>query len=73
MKKITYYRNLDEGEIRNEYDEVFSLDEFRKLVESKRTAKLNHTIACRQDHPDYAARDCWLDEEGNSFSKAEFS
>jgi hypothetical protein len=68
---------LPGGEIFDECGEKLSLDEFKKLVEGKRPKEwlpenLNHTTYCRINHPEYA-RECWLDEEGNSFSSGEFS
>jgi hypothetical protein len=74
MSYADWLRLLEEGgEIRNEYGEQVTLDDFRALVESKRTEELNHTTYCREHHPEYAERDCWLDEEGHSFSAGEWS
>lgn len=59
-------------ELRDEYGEAVTLEDFESLVESKRDARLNHTLYCREHHPDYA-RECWLDPDGHSFSSDEFS
>lgn len=63
---------LKKGKIFNEYGEEILLEEFLKLVESKRDSEHNHTEYCRIHHPDHA-KQCWLDDEGNSFSEGEFS
>lgn len=63
---------LKDSKIFNEYDEEISLTEFLQLVEDKRDEKNNQTTYCRIEHPDYA-KNCWLDDEGNSFSEGEFS
>lgn len=57
----------------DEDGEFIALDTFFYLVESKKNNLLNHTIRCRVTHPEHAERDCWLDDEGNSFSAGEFS
>lgn len=65
------------GEIRDEYGETISLEDFKKMVEAKRSAKYNHTTYClAATHPgdrQHALESCWLDSEGNSFSESEFS
>jgi hypothetical protein len=60
------------GEIRDEYDEVVSLDDFKRLVEEKESCPRNHTLYCRVEHPEHA-KDCWLDSKGHSFTGTEFS
>ena len=61
------------SEIRDEYGRTVSLDEFIAMVEQKKSSKHNHTLYCQTHHPDHARRECWLDEEGNSFCDNEFS
>ena len=50
---------------------------FKKIVENKINEKYNHTTYClNSDKPGdhrYAEENCWLDPEGHSFSKGEFS
>jgi hypothetical protein len=66
---------VDKYDIINEYGELSSVSDFKELVESKRGAEFNHTTECLKDSRDseYAEEHCWLDEEGNSFTKGEFS
>lgn len=52
--------------IKSEYGDVISLDDFRKLVDGKRSEKHNQT----KEYPDNY---CWLDSDGCSFSSHEFS
>lgn len=59
-------------ELRDEEGDLVDLEDFKRMVEEKRGGS-NHTIYCQTSHPEHAARDCWLDEEGNSFSDCEFS
>lgn len=61
------------GRIFDEYGKEVSLDDFKTLVEQKKSEPLNHTTYCWTHHPDHARQDCWLDPEGHSFSSAEFS
>jgi hypothetical protein len=65
------------GEIRDEYGCTVPLDDLRALIESKRTAQHNHTTYCRSSNDPwtrlYGNEECWLDEEGNSFSGRDFS
>ncbi len=61
---------LEKGKIFDEYGVEISLEDFLKLVESKKDAKLNHTEYCREHHP---SEKCWLDDDGNSFAEGEFS
>ena len=51
--------------IYDEYGDTISLEDFKKLVESKRNSFHNHA----KEYPQYS----WLDKEGNSFSDNEFS
>jgi len=53
----------------DEYDREISLKNFKELVEDKRKSKYNHAIECKNDEYDKS----YLDEEGNSMSKGEFS
>jgi len=64
---------LPTGIIKDEYGEEIDLKKFKELIENKKNEKFNHTIYCQKEHPEHAIRDCWLDEEGNSFSSGEFS
>jgi hypothetical protein len=58
------------GEIRNEYGELCTLDEFKALVEAKRPSPNNHALKYRDPRlPD----DNWVDKHGNSFTGREFS
>lgn len=59
--------------IKDEYGDIVTISDFKNLVEAKRNEKYNHTIYCRDSHPEHAERDCWLDDEGHSFSDHEFS
>jgi len=75
----SFFQRVD-GEIFDEYDKPIKLDEFIKLVEGSRKkpeidqyTPQNHTIYCREKHPEHAERDCWLDDDGWSFSDCEFS
>lgn len=61
------------GKIFDEYGKEISLDDFKAMVESKRSEKLNHTTYCRTHHPQHAREDCWLDPEGYDFDKGDFS
>ncbi len=62
-----------DAEIRDEYGDTINVEDFKKMVKAKENAKMNHTTYCEEKHPEHAARDCWLDEEGHSFSGGEFS
>lgn len=59
--------------IQDEYGDLITVEDFKKMVEAKRESPYNHTTYCEQHHPEHAARDCHLDNEGHSFSKGEFS
>ena len=63
-------KRLKIGRIFDEYDEEISFEDFVKLIESKRNEKNNHTLYCRENHPE---QKCWIDENGHSFSEGEFS
>lgn len=67
------FLSRDGVEIFDESHRPINFHDFVKLVEYKRDAEFNHTQYCRVHHPEYAQRDCWLDDEGNSFSGSEFS
>lgn len=56
--------------IKDEYGSDVTLEDFKKLVENKRSAKNNHASYCKIHYP---TSDDWLDEEGNSFSAGDFS
>lgn len=70
------YLALPGIKIINEYGEEVSLADFKDLVESKKDETHNHTLVMRND-PQYKGTrydtECFLDAEGNSFSKGEFS
>lgn len=75
VKSYKEWLNIFENEngiIKDEYGEVKSVEYFKDLVESKRNAKMNHTIYAKEKHPEHYKRDCWLDDEGNSFSRGYF-
>lgn len=61
----------------NEYGDRLTFAEFAEIVESTRTAKLNHFDYCQERYPEYVqrARDGveWKDPEGFSFSTSDFS
>lgn len=59
--------------IKDEEGAITTFDELIKLIEDKRYEKLNHTTYCQKEHPEHAAMNCWLDEDGNSFTGCEFS
>lgn len=61
------------GEIRDEYGDVVSLERMEALVADRQHNDLNHTTYCQREHPDHARADCWLDPEGHSFQRNEFS
>ena len=63
----------DGAKIANEYGEEISLEDFKAMVENKKTATRNQTTYCRErEHPSVADY-YWLDDEGNSFCDCEFS
>jgi hypothetical protein len=63
--------------IMDEYGDKCSHKEFWSRVEGKRGEKNNHTTYClesnRPGDRTHGMEQCWLDEQGNSFSKGEFS
>ena len=67
---------LDAGwTLESEYGTPTTFEELLDLVESKKREDLNHTIYCRERYgmdASYCSQ-IWLDEEGNSFSEADFS
>jgi hypothetical protein len=63
---------LPTGKIFDEYGEQMSLEDFKKMIEAKRKEEKNHTVYCRVHHPEHG-KDCWLDDEKNSFCPSEFS
>lgn len=58
--------------IYDEYGKAIRKQEFYALVEKKRTETENHTLYSQKHHPDHARNNCWLDDEGNSFSEGDF-
>jgi len=63
---------LDDKRIENEYGEQFTLDDFMDIVKSKKDSKSNHAIESQKNNW-IDNKDCWLDEDGNSFSGTYFS
>jgi len=62
------------GIIINEDGKEVSLDEFKEKVESKRYADKNHTVVVKGDNSlRLHAEQCWLDDEGHSFTSGDFS
>lgn len=67
--------------IYDEYGREVPLEEFKKMVESKRHDRFNHTLYMQGYYPDYKpiyvperlSDNYWLDEEGHSFSLQDFS
>ena len=53
------------GSIIDEYGEIISLEDFRKLVDEKRNSKHNHALEYPEGN--------WTDDDGCSFSDNEFS
>jgi len=60
------------GIIEDEYGNIISLEDFKKMIEKKKSSKMNHTIYCKEKYR-YSDQDTWLDKEGHSFSVGEFS
>src|ERR1700734_3780448 len=58
-------------QIQNEDGNKIALEDFIKLVEGKKSEKLNHTTYCLNTpmHRQHGLDSCWLDDEGNSFSE----
>jgi hypothetical protein len=68
-----WHRRLREGgRIVDEYGDEISFDGFVELVESKRASPNNQTLYCRVHHREFSG-DYWLDSEGNSFGRGNFS
>jgi hypothetical protein len=62
------------GEIRDEYGDAMTVDEFLSMVRKKATSSNNQTLYIRADTRWSELREsCWLDPEGHSFSSNEFS
>jgi len=59
--------------ITNENDEDVSMEDFRKLVESKKKERNNHVAYCRQKGSAYSCRKDFMDDEGNAFTGEVFS
>ena len=66
---ITY---IGDKRIENEYGEKFTLNDFMDIVKSKKDGQRNHAIESQKNNW-IDNKDCWLDEEGNSFSGTYFS
>lgn len=58
--------NGHDGDIFDEYGDLVTLDDFRKIVEERGDDLLNHY----DKHPDQYS---WKDEEGYSFTDRDFS
>jgi len=73
---LTFF-DLAIGEIFDEYGKKISLDEFKDLVKDKETEKYNHTIYLLNSEKvwnrRHAVENCFLDEDGHSFSYGYFS
>ena len=70
---LTFYENNKRLiEIHDEYGEKIEIEEFKELVERKRKEPNNHCLYMRKEYPGEDHGD-YLDEEGNSFSKSDFS
>ena len=63
------YLSRDNIKIVDEYNSVYSLEEFEDLVESKKNEEHNHTKACMKS----GYENSYLDEEGHSMTKEDFS
>lgn len=59
-------------QIQDEYGEKITIEEFKELVESKKSEPNNHYLYMQQEYP-YDDYGDYLDEDGNSFSKLDFS
>ena len=63
-------------EIVDEYGTFSSLEDFKSMVEDKRDG-LNHTTQCSSSSDlttrRHALENCFVDEQGNSFTKGDFS
>ena len=70
---LTFYENNKRLiEIHDEYDKKIEIEEFKELVARKRKEPNNHCLYMRKEYPGEDYGD-YLDEEGNSFSKSDFS
>ena len=70
---LTFYENNKKLiEIHDEYGKKIEIEEFKELVERKRKEPNNHCLYMRKEYPGEDYGD-YLDEEGNSFSKSDFS
>ena len=76
-KDWLHFFKKETGKIYNEYGDWVSVKQFKYIVESKRNAKLNHTIYCRKSEEcstrEHGFKTCFLDDDGNSFNTCEFS
>lgn len=74
---VTWEKILKKEKIFNEYKEEISFEDFIKLIKTKRNEKLNHTIYCRNSENERTRKhgidECWLDSEGYSFQRNDFS
>lgn len=61
---------LKDKEIVDEYERDITLLELKNIVAVERMQERNHTLYCRQNHPE---ANCFLDPEGHSFNENEFS
>lgn len=64
---------LRDRTIVDEYGENVDLDELEKIVETRCPGDKNHTTYCSKLYPEYANDHCYLDNEGYSFTKGDFS
>jgi len=63
-----YENNKKQIEIKDEYGRKITIDEFKELVEHKRSEQNNHCLYMRKEYPDVDYGD-YLDDDNNSFSK----
>ena len=69
-----YVIQFQTARIVDEYGDEISATEFFDLVESKRSEKNNQTDYVRKEYSlGYGVDDYYLDDEGYSFSKGDFS
>lgn len=70
-KDYRSFLSMPDVQIRNDYGDVLTLDEFAELVNGTKGRK-NHLDYCQIEHPDYA-KSLWQDDEGFCFGYGEFS
>lgn len=68
----SWYFFLIDKQIVDEYGRAVSLEDFSAMVRSTANDR-NHTAYCLDHHSEHVASYCFLDPEGYSFSKCNFS